>query len=59
MMPAPFNVPCIEYKPIFKVDDLKEIELKVTYDDNTTKKAKCPCFSGKGGIEKLLDITEY
>ena len=37
-MSGPFDIPCIEYKPIFKVDELKEIELKVTYDDNTTKK---------------------
>jgi len=54
-----FDVPCIEYKPIFKSDDLKEIELKVSYEDGTSKKVKCLRFSGKGGIEELLYIAEY
>ena len=58
-MPDPFEVPSIGYKPSYKVKDLKEVELKITYEDGTSKKAKCPCFSGKGGVEELLFIAEY
>jgi len=43
---------------IFKVEDLKEVELKITYDDGTKSKAKCPRFTGKGGVEELLYVVE-
>ena len=58
-VPDPFEVPCIGYKPSCKVEDLKEVELKIIYEDGTRKKAKCPRFSGKGGDEELLFIAEY
>jgi len=35
-----------------KAKYLKEIVLKITYDDGTNKKANCPHFTGKGGIEE-------
>ena len=54
----PFDVPCMEYTSSFKVEDLKEVELKITYDDRTKSTAKCPRFTGKGGIEELFYIVE-
>ena len=55
---APTVVSCITYKQHFKIDDLREAEIKITYADDSSKKAKCPKFSGKGGIEELMLIVE-
>ena len=50
-MTNPFDVPCMDYELSFKAEDPTEVELKITYDDGTKDKAKCPHFIGKGRIE--------
>ena len=57
-MSDPFEVPCIDYKPSFVAKDLQKIVLKITYNDGTSKEAKCPRFTGNGGIEELLYVVE-
>ena len=57
-MTNPFDVPCMDYKLSFKAEDPTEVELKITYDDGTKDKAKCPHFTGKGRIEELLNVVE-
>ena len=54
-MTNPFDVPCMDYKPSFKAEDLTEVELKITYDVGTKSKAKCPRFTGKGGIVESFE----
>ena len=50
--------PCIEYESKFEHDKLKETQLTQTYVDGTTKKKKCPVFSGEYGIEALLFVED-
>lgn len=40
------------------ITSLRDAEIKIVYDNNSTKKSKCPKFSGKGGIEELILIVE-
>ena len=54
-----YDVPCMDYKSSFKVEDLKEVELKIIYEDGTKSKAKCPRFTGNGGVEELLYVVEF
>ena len=54
----PADTSCITYNQHFDVDKLRVAEIKVVYDDDSAKKAKCPKFSGKGGIEELVLIVE-
>ena len=44
----------IPYTPVFDYKDLTLQTLYITYDDNTSRKAKTPMFDSKYGIEALL-----
>ena len=49
--------PCIKYKSSFEHNKLEQVTLVQTYQDSTKKK-KCPVFTGEFGIEQLLYVEE-
>ena len=49
--------PCMKYESSFKHDEVEKITLIQTYVDSTKKK-KCPVFSGEHGIESLLYVED-
>ena len=50
--------PCIVYSSKFDSSKLEKAQLSQTWDDGTTKKKKCPIFSGEHGIEALLYVED-
>ena len=49
--------PSIKYKSSFEHDKLEQVTLVQVYQDSTKKK-KCPVFTGEFGIEQLLYVEE-
>ena len=46
--------PCILYESKFEHSKMEKAQLQQVFDDGSTKKKKCPIFTGEHGIEALL-----
>ena len=46
--------PCILYESKFEHSKMEKAQLQQVFDDGSTKKKRCPIFTGEHGIEALL-----